>query len=131
MSGDIPGMAETDRINWKRWLYMGIGIFLFVVVYIAPPWPDAVDPGGKHFLLSREGKGALAIFLLAGTWWVFEVLPIGITSIAIGVLQTLFLIRPADKAIQEFHGPVGHVHFRIHHDRAGFHQNRADQTIGL
>jgi len=105
MSGDIPGMAETDRINWKRWLYMGIGILLFVVVYVAPPWPDAVDPGGKHFLLSREGKGALAIFLLAGTWWVFEVLPIGITSIAIGVLQTLFLIRPVEKVFSNFMDP--------------------------
>jgi sodium-dependent dicarboxylate transporter 2/3/5 len=32
---------------------------------------------------------------MAGIWWVFEVIPIGITAIAIGVFQALFLIRPA------------------------------------
>jgi hypothetical protein len=53
---------------------------LFSIVYLSPPWPDAVDPMGKVFTLSREGKAALALFLLAGTWWVFEVLPIGVTG---------------------------------------------------
>ena len=37
---------------------------------------------GKHFTLSPEGKGALALFALAATWWIFEVLPIGVTGIA-------------------------------------------------
>jgi len=50
---------------------------------------------GKHFLLTREAKGAIAVFLLAGTWWVFEVVPIG-------VLQALFLIRLARDAFTEF-----------------------------
>ena len=68
-------------------------------------WPDAVDPMGKHFALSKEGKGALAVFLLAGTWWVFEVVPIGVTSLAIGVLQALFLIRPAKVAFKDFMDP--------------------------
>jgi sodium-dependent dicarboxylate transporter 2/3/5 len=60
---------------------------------------------GKHFELTREGKGALAVFLLAGTWWVFEVVPIGVTSLAIGVLQALFLIRPAKAAFRDFMDP--------------------------
>jgi sodium-dependent dicarboxylate transporter 2/3/5 len=60
---------------------------------------------GKHFELTREGKGALAVFLLAGTWWVFEVVPIGVTSLAIGVLQALFLIRPAKAAFKDFMDP--------------------------
>ena len=30
---------------------------------------------------------ALALFLLAAIWWVFEVVPIGVTSLTIGVLQ--------------------------------------------
>jgi sodium-dependent dicarboxylate transporter 2/3/5 len=60
---------------------------------------------GKHFLLSREAKGAIAVFLLAGTWWVFEVVPIGVTSLAIGVLQALFLIRPARDAFTDFMVP--------------------------
>ena len=60
---------------------------------------------GKHFTLTREGKGALAVFLLAGTWWVFEVVPIGVTSLAIGVLQALYLIRPAKVAFKDFMDP--------------------------
>ena len=82
-----------------------MGIVLFALAYWSPAWPDAVDPLGKHFPLSREAKGALAVFLLAGTWWVFEVVPIGITSLAIGVLQALFLIRPARDAFTDFMVP--------------------------
>ena len=83
------------KINWKRLFFIILGIALFTIVYYSPPWPDAVDPMGEHFALSKEAKGALAVFLLAGIWWVFEVVPIGITSIAIGVMQAMFLIRPA------------------------------------
>jgi sodium-dependent dicarboxylate transporter 2/3/5 len=81
------------------------GVALFTAVYVSPPWSDAVDPMGKTFVLSREGKLALAVFLLAGTWWVFEVVPIGVTSLAIGALQALFLIRPAKRAFTDFMDP--------------------------
>jgi sodium-dependent dicarboxylate transporter 2/3/5 len=84
---------------------MGIGIILFVIVHYSPPWPAAVDPNGKAFMLSPQGKGAIAIFLFAATWWVFEVVPIGVTSLAIGFLQVLFMIRPANKALTDFMDP--------------------------
>jgi len=93
------------KINWTRLILMFVGLSLFVVVYFSPAWPDAVDPMGKHFQLSQEGKGALAVFLIAGTWWVFEVVPIGVTSLLIGVLQALFLIRPASEAFKDFMDP--------------------------
>ncbi len=93
------------RIDWRKFIFLFGGVFLFVLVYYSPPWPDAIDPLGKHFPLTREGKGAIAVFLLAGTWWVFEVVPIGITSLAIGVLQALFLIRPAKAAFKDFMDP--------------------------
>jgi len=100
------GVAGTpSQINWRKWLFLFIGIILFTLTYTSSPWPDAVDPMGEHFELTREGKGALAIFLLAGTWWVFEVVPIGVTSLAIGVLQALFLIRPAKVAFKDFMDP--------------------------
>jgi sodium-dependent dicarboxylate transporter 2/3/5 len=97
--------SEKGNFKRKRYLLLFIGLLLFVLVYYAPPWTDAVDPMGKHFPLTREGKGALAIFLLAGTWWVFEVVPIGVTSLAIGVLQALYLIRPAKIAFNDFMDP--------------------------
>jgi sodium-dependent dicarboxylate transporter 2/3/5 len=104
MTTDAITIAKVN-FEWKRYLWLSIGIILFIVVYFAPPWADAVDPMGEHFILSKEGKGAIAVFLLAGTWWVFEVVPIGVTSLAIGVLQAVFLIRPAKAAFEDFMDP--------------------------
>jgi sodium-dependent dicarboxylate transporter 2/3/5 len=86
-------------------MFLLIGVILFAVVYYSPPWPDAVDPMGKAFNLSPQGKAAIALFLLAGTWWVFEVVPIGVTGLAIGVVQALFFIRPAADAFKDFMDP--------------------------
>ena len=105
MTSDLKYNPANVKFNWKRFMFLGIGVLLFAIAYYSPPWPDAVDPLGKHFELTREGKGALAVFLLAGTWWVFEVVPIGVTSLAIGVLQALFLIRPAKAAFRDFMDP--------------------------
>jgi len=92
-------------MDYKRTFFMLLGIGLFALIYWSPPWPDAIDPLGAHFVLSREAKGALAVFALAATWWVFEVVPIGITSIAIGTLQALFLIRTPGAAFKDFMDP--------------------------
>jgi sodium-dependent dicarboxylate transporter 2/3/5 len=102
MSSDI---AATRNVDWKKTGFLFLGVVLFTVVYMSPAWPDAVDPMGKHFALSTEAKGAIAVFLLAATWWVFEVVPIGVTSLAIGVLQAMFLIRPARDAFTDFMVP--------------------------
>jgi len=92
----------VQEIDWKRLAFIFTGLTLFSVIYFSPSWPDAVDPSGKHFILSREGKAALGLFLLAATWWVTEVVPIGITAITIGVIQVLFLIREPRAAFTDF-----------------------------
>jgi len=99
------GISEKANIDWKKMGFLFLGVALFAVVYWSPAWPDAVDPMGKQFPLSTAAKGAIAVFLLAGTWWVFEVIPIGITSLAIGALQAMFLIRPARDAFTDFMVP--------------------------
>jgi sodium-dependent dicarboxylate transporter 2/3/5 len=105
MSAATRSSKVGKTINWKRLSAILLGIALFCIVYFSPTWSDAVDPAGKHFPLTREGKGALAIFLLAGTWWVFEVIPIGVTSLVIGMMQAFFLIRPARRAFNDFMDP--------------------------
>src|SRR5210317_1684437 len=102
---DVGLAVEKTPVNWWRILSLITGMVLFGIVYYSPVWPDAVDPQGEHFLLTKEGKGALAVFLLAATWWVFEVVPIGVTSLTIGVLQVLFFIRPAKDAFKDFMDP--------------------------
>lgn len=97
--------ATKPGFDFKRLFFMLLGISLFAIVYYCPAWPDAIDPGGQHFELTPEAKGAIGVFLLAGIWWVFEVVPIGVTSLAIGVLQVMFFIRPAKVAFKDFMDP--------------------------
>ena len=99
-------VAETKTpFDWKRVMFILIGLGLFLWIYFMPQWSDAVDPGGKHFVLIPQGKGAIALFILASTWWIFEVVPIGVTAIAIGVFQALFAIRSAKDAFKDFMDP--------------------------
>jgi solute carrier family 13 (sodium-dependent dicarboxylate transporter), member 2/3/5 len=106
VSSENIRLAEEKRpVDWKRIVFILLGVILFAIIYYSPPWPDAVDPRGEHFLLTKEAKGALALFALAATWWIFEVVPIGVTSLTIGVVQALFLIRPANVAFKDFMDP--------------------------
>jgi sodium-dependent dicarboxylate transporter 2/3/5 len=99
-------VSETKTVfDWKRVMFILLGLGIFILIYYMPSWPDAVDPMGKHFTLSSKGKGAIALFLLAGIWWVFEVVPIGVTAIGIGVFQALFAIRSAKEAFKDFMDP--------------------------
>lgn len=105
-------MSETAQyeeaaqgFDWQRWTALLGGLAVFLLVYFSPPWSIAVDPAGKEFVLSQEGKAAIGLFLMAGIWWVFEVVPIGITTIAIGVFQAVFMIRPAREAFRDFMDP--------------------------
>jgi sodium-dependent dicarboxylate transporter 2/3/5 len=100
------GSSKQLEIDWKRIFFLSLGVVLFFAVFLSPPWPDAIDPMGESFELSAQGKAALGLFLLAAVWWVFEVVPIGVTSITIAVVQALFLIRP-DIMLVGSDAPVG------------------------
>ncbi len=93
-------MRKPKWVDGKKHFWMIVGVVLFGIVYFCPAFPDAVDPQGGQFKLTYEGKAALALFLLTATWWVFEVIPIGVTSIMLGVVQVLFRIRP-EKVVTE------------------------------
>ncbi len=94
---------DERRIDWTRLFFLLLGVGLFAAVYFSPAWPSAADPGyaAGHELhevvLSRQGQLGLGLFLLAAVWWVFEVVPIGVTSILIVTVQSLFLIRDDPK----------------------------------
>ncbi|MBD3233415.1 MAG: DASS family sodium-coupled anion symporter [candidate division Zixibacteria bacterium] len=105
MPEDVYIVRIARKVDWRRLSFILLGVTLFTVVYLSPAWPDAVDPKGEHFVLTNEGKAAIGLFLFAATWWVFEVVPIGVTSIAIGVIQVLFLIRKPETAFTDFMNP--------------------------
>ncbi len=90
----------------KRYFFVVLGFAALLLFYFMPSLDPAVDPMGKSFELTQAGKAGLGLFLLAGIWWVFEVVPIGVTSIAIGILQPVFGIRPAKEAFRDFMDPT-------------------------
>lgn len=94
------------KVDAKRMVFVLLGVGLLLLFHFMPQMAPAVDPGGKSFELTAAGKSAIGLFLLAGVWWVFEVIPIGVTSIAIGILQPLFAIRPAKEAMRDFMDPT-------------------------
>jgi len=90
----------------KRFAFLLLGFAFILLFYFMPQLGPAVDPSGKVFELPKSGQSAIGLFLLAGIWWVFEVIPIGVTSIAIGVLQPVFGIRSAGEAFRDFMDPT-------------------------
>ncbi|MDP2167459.1 MAG: SLC13 family permease [Thermodesulfovibrionales bacterium] len=131
-------LVATPKIpfDWKRVFFILLGLSLFLVIYYMPPWKEALDPTGKAFSLSKEGKGAIALFLLAGIWWVFEVVPIGVTALAIGVFQALFGIRSAKEAFKDFMDPsvmfiFGSVVVGLAFTKSGLTKRLAYKMLGV
>jgi sodium-dependent dicarboxylate transporter 2/3/5 len=109
---ELPSMPAEIRIappikkeEARRWFFIILGLGLFFTMYFMPALPAAVDPAGKEFELSHAAKAGIGLFLLASLWWVFEVVPIGVTSLMIGIMQALFFIRPARDAFTDFMAP--------------------------
>jgi sodium-dependent dicarboxylate transporter 2/3/5 len=125
-----------QRVDRKRVAQILLGLALFAIVFVAPSPSDAIDPQGRAFPLTSEGKAALALFFLAATWWVTEVIPIGVTSITIGVVQALFLIRPAREAFTDFMDPsvwfiFGSLIFGMVFTRTGLTRRLAYKMLSL
>jgi sodium-dependent dicarboxylate transporter 2/3/5 len=92
-------------VDWRRVAFILLGAALFAGVMLSPSWPAAEDPAGRSFALTPGGKASIAVFALALVWWVFEVVPIGVTAIAVGVAQALLRIRPAKAVFGDFMDP--------------------------
>ncbi|NTV43364.1 MAG: SLC13/DASS family transporter, partial [Syntrophobacteraceae bacterium] len=103
--GEIVRVPKKVVFDWTRIFFISLGLAFFFVFYFMSNLPDAVDPAGKHFPLPSQGKMAIGLFLMAAVWWIFEVMPIGATAIAIGLFQVVFMIRTADAALKDFFDP--------------------------
>ena len=93
-------------LDHRRMIPLLLGVAVFTTLLFIPPMPDATDPTGLLVPLTHQGKAALGLFLMAGIWWVFEVIPVGVTAIAIGVFQSLWLIREPREAMTDFMDPA-------------------------
>jgi sodium-dependent dicarboxylate transporter 2/3/5 len=57
----MANAINENKVDWKRIFFILLGLTLFFVVYYMPSWKDAVDPTGKAFALTREGKASIAL----------------------------------------------------------------------
>ncbi|WP_334109707.1 SLC13 family permease [Thermodesulfitimonas autotrophica] len=131
-----PLKLGEQRVDWRRIFFIFLGIGAFYLFYVLPIFSPAVDPAGKAFPLSREGQLALGLFLMAGIWWVFEVVPIGVTSIMIGVVQAMFSIRPAKEAFGDFMDPsvlfiLGSLMLGLAFTKTGLTKRMAFKMLGI
>ncbi|MGB9771995.1 MAG: SLC13 family permease [Candidatus Kapaibacteriota bacterium] len=125
-----------QKIDFRRWFFAFLGFSFFLLFYFLPPLPSVTDPLGKTFQLTHQGKLALGLFLWASIWWVFEVVPIGITSILIGVVQVLFLIREPRAVFTDFFDPsvwfiFGSLVIGISFQRTGITQRMTYRMLKL
>ncbi len=103
---DSGASALRRPLDLRRVLAINLGLVAFAAAFFLPDFAPAVDPQGQAFPLTREGKLALGLFALAAIWWVLEVVPIGVTGIAIAVIQALFLIRDPRVALTDYLDPA-------------------------
>jgi sodium-dependent dicarboxylate transporter 2/3/5 len=102
----LPIQMWLHRREFQQAILIILGIAAFLAVYFWPPLPEVVDPQGEHFALTKTGQITLGLFFLATFWWVFEVVPIGVTSIIVGVIQVLFALRNPATALGDFFHPA-------------------------
>ena len=89
-TGGVQMAAGKKAPQALRYAAMLAGVLGFAVWALLPELPVAVDPEGRQFVLDKQARLALGLFVLAAVWWVFEVVPVGITAITIAVVQALF-----------------------------------------
>lgn len=136
MSDESRATPQKLQFNWKRFFFIALGLAFFFLFYFMNDLADAVDPAGKHFPLPSQGRMAIGLFLMAATWWIFEVMPIGATAIAIGLFQVIFNIRPADAALKDFFDPsvwfiFGSVVMGLAFAHSGLTKRMAYKMLGI
>ena len=64
MAESASARLELPRsaYDWKKLSILLAGLAVFLAVFFMPAWPDAIDPAGKIFSLSPEGKAAIGVF---------------------------------------------------------------------
>jgi sodium-dependent dicarboxylate transporter 2/3/5 len=128
--------APKSRFDGRRIFYMVAGIAVFLGLYLAPALPAVHGPQGRVISLTPEGQAALGLFGGAALWWAFEVVPLGVTGILVGLLQAVFLIRPARAALGDFLDPavwfiVGALAMSMAFARTGLTRRLAYAILGL
>jgi len=75
------------KVDWKRIVFILTGSSCLQWCN-ASPW-RCCRPHGKAFSSESRRKRLPGPLFVAATWWIFEVIPIGVTSLAIGVVGVL------------------------------------------
>lgn len=87
----MPSDSSTKK------LFIGLGIAALYFIITALPAPDGLTPVGKK---------AIAMMLAAVLVWVFEVIPIAVSSILFTLLPVVAGIIPLPKVMAHFATPT-------------------------
>jgi sodium-dependent dicarboxylate transporter 2/3/5 len=136
MAAEIVVARKKAAFDWTRIFFITLGLAFFFFFYFISDFSDAVDPSGKHFPLPSQGRMAIGLFLMAAVWWIFEVMPIGATAIAIGLFQVIFSIRTSDQALKDFFDPsvwfiFGSVVMGLAFAHSGLTRRMAYKMLGI
>lgn len=83
--------SEQERGNTRRWVGLGLGVFLGAVVYFLLPAS-----------LSADGKAAAAVGVLMATWWATEAVPLSVTALVPMVLFPLLGVAEIDDVVPPY-----------------------------
>lgn len=131
-----------SRINRTNFICAWAGVLLFFLFYFLPEFRGVFDPKNPDILvpLTRDGQLAIGLFLLAATWWIFEVVPLGVTGMAVAVVQIVFSIKrrdlPLENAFTDFFDPsvwfiFGSLVIGMVFTKTGLTRRMAYKMIGL
>ena len=124
--GETPTNEAAATLTLRNKVGVWLGLLLFAAIWFGPE----LDPQRPAV------SDMMAVAVLMATWWVTEVVPIGITAITIGVVQSLFLIRPARDAFTDYMDPsvwfiFGSLMIGMVFTRTGLTRRMAYKMLGL
>lgn len=90
--GNTSSMSIDNKIDYKKIVLGILSIFLYIFLTKLP------TPEG----LTLEGQKALVLMLVAVIWWVFEIVPIGISAVLFTMLLDTLKIVPLSEALSNF-----------------------------
>lgn len=105
--GGVISRVGRCGLSFKNVVKFLLGPLLFIVSIILPPLPMVSEAAGiVHAPISNAPQVALAVMIWIASWWVFEVVPLGVTALLAPIIfSTLGFVSWQD-SLTSFMDPI-------------------------